>query len=163
MTTGAGSDPEIAGVILAGGRATRMGGGDKPSRQLAGRPMLAHVIERLEPQVSAIVLNANGDPRLFRRLRAGAGRSKPRRRAASSSASPATRPSSRATWRRGSSRPPLRRGHRFVALSGAERIAFDADLDNVEEKSPRHQRKGARWPISRQSEARLWPICRIPF
>jgi FdhD protein len=36
------------------------------------------------------------------------------------------------------------RGRRFVALSGAERIAFDADLDRVEEESPKHQRKGAR-------------------
>jgi molybdenum cofactor guanylyltransferase len=59
------SDPSIAGVVLAGGRATRMGGGDKPLRELAGRPMLARVIERLEPQVSAIVLNANGDPARF--------------------------------------------------------------------------------------------------
>jgi molybdenum cofactor guanylyltransferase len=59
------SDPAIAGVVLAGGRATRMGGGDKPLKPLAGRPMLAHVIERLEPQVSAIVLNANGDPARF--------------------------------------------------------------------------------------------------
>ncbi|HEX2257879.1 MAG TPA: formate dehydrogenase accessory sulfurtransferase FdhD [Afifellaceae bacterium] len=36
------------------------------------------------------------------------------------------------------------RGRRFVALSGAERIVFDADLDQVEEESPKHQRKGAR-------------------
>jgi FdhD protein len=36
------------------------------------------------------------------------------------------------------------RGRRFVALSGAERITFDADLDRVEEESPKHQRKGAR-------------------
>jgi FdhD protein len=36
------------------------------------------------------------------------------------------------------------RGRRFVALSGAERITFDADLDKVEEESPKHQRKGAR-------------------
>jgi molybdopterin-guanine dinucleotide biosynthesis protein A len=55
----------IAAVILAGGRATRMGGGDKPLKPLAGRPMLAHVIERLRPQVDAMVLNANGDPARF--------------------------------------------------------------------------------------------------
>ena len=55
----------IAGVILAGGRASRMGGGDKPLRELAGRPMLAHVIDRLRPQVDAIVINANGDPERF--------------------------------------------------------------------------------------------------
>lgn len=55
----------IAGVILAGGRATRMGGGDKGLRPLAGRPMLAHVIDRLTPQVQALALNANGDPARF--------------------------------------------------------------------------------------------------
>ncbi len=50
------------GVILAGGLATRMGGGDKALRDLQGRPILAHVIERLEPQVAEMALNANGDP-----------------------------------------------------------------------------------------------------
>ena len=38
------------------------------------------------------------------------------------------------------------RGRRFVALSGAERIVFDAELDAIEEESPRHQRKGSRTP-----------------
>ncbi len=61
-------DPEVAGVLLAGGRATRMGGGDKCLRPVAGRPLLAHVIERAELQVSTLVLNANGDPRRFRRF-----------------------------------------------------------------------------------------------
>lgn len=42
-----------------------MGGGDKALLALGGRPVLAHVIERLRPQVSAIVLNANGDPARF--------------------------------------------------------------------------------------------------
>lgn len=55
----------VAGVILAGGRATRMGGGDKTLRPVSGRPLLAHVIERLRPQVDALVLNANGDPGRF--------------------------------------------------------------------------------------------------
>ncbi len=50
------------GVILAGGQATRMGGGDKGLREVAGRPLLAHVIDRLAPQVAGIVLNANGAP-----------------------------------------------------------------------------------------------------
>jgi molybdenum cofactor guanylyltransferase len=59
----------VAGVILAGGRATRMGGGDKPLRPLAGRPMLAHVLERLRPQVGALVLNVNGDPARFAQFR----------------------------------------------------------------------------------------------
>jgi molybdopterin-guanine dinucleotide biosynthesis protein A len=54
-----------AGVILAGGLARRMGGGDKALCLLAGRPLLAHVIERLAPQVDELVLNANGDPARF--------------------------------------------------------------------------------------------------
>ena len=53
------------GVVLAGGLARRMGGGDKPLRLLAGRPLLAHVLERLAPQVAGVVLNANGDPARF--------------------------------------------------------------------------------------------------
>lgn len=52
-------------VILAGGLARRMGGGDKPLRQLAGRPLLDHVLERLRPQVAATILNANGEPARF--------------------------------------------------------------------------------------------------
>jgi molybdenum cofactor guanylyltransferase len=55
----------IVGVMLAGGLARRMGGGDKPLRRIAGRPLLDHVIERLRPQVSGLVLNANGDPDRF--------------------------------------------------------------------------------------------------
>ena len=51
----------IAGVILAGGLARRMGGGDKGLRLLGGRPLLDWVIERARPQVAALVLNANGD------------------------------------------------------------------------------------------------------
>lgn len=56
---------KIAGVILAGGNASRLGGGDKGLKSLAGKPLLAHVIERLQPQVDSIVLNANGDPARF--------------------------------------------------------------------------------------------------
>ncbi|MDB5369496.1 MAG: molybdenum cofactor guanylyltransferase [Roseomonas sp.] len=48
------------GVILAGGLARRMGGGDKPLRDLGGQPLLAHVLHRLRPQVAALLLNANG-------------------------------------------------------------------------------------------------------
>jgi len=55
----------VAGVILAGGLATRMGGGDKPLLRLHGRPLLAQVIDRLAPQVTALALNANGDPARF--------------------------------------------------------------------------------------------------
>jgi molybdopterin-guanine dinucleotide biosynthesis protein A len=53
------------GVILAGGLATRMGGGDKTLRRIAGRPMLEHLVGRLRPQVEALLLNANGDPARF--------------------------------------------------------------------------------------------------
>ncbi|MCC5984159.1 MAG: molybdenum cofactor guanylyltransferase MobA [Rhodobacteraceae bacterium] len=53
------------GVILAGGRATRMGGGDKGMLRLGGRRIIDHVIDRLGPQVGGLVLNANGDPGRF--------------------------------------------------------------------------------------------------
>lgn len=53
------------GVILAGGLATRMGGGDKCLLPLGGAPILRHVIDRLAPQVGAMALNANGDPARF--------------------------------------------------------------------------------------------------
>ncbi len=56
---------KVAGVLLAGGQSQRMGGGDKCLRPLAGKPILAHVIERARPQVSTLVLNANGDPARF--------------------------------------------------------------------------------------------------
>ena len=56
---------KIGGVILAGGLATRMGGGDKTLLELSGRPLLAHVADRLAPQVEALALNANGDPARF--------------------------------------------------------------------------------------------------
>ena len=56
------------GVILAGGLARRMGElgkNDKALLSLDGRPILDHVIERLRPQVGAMVINANGDPERF--------------------------------------------------------------------------------------------------
>jgi molybdopterin-guanine dinucleotide biosynthesis protein A len=59
------STSPIAGIILAGGLATRMGGGDKPLIEVAGRPMLDHVVERLTPQVALLAINANGDPARF--------------------------------------------------------------------------------------------------
>lgn len=55
----------VVGVILAGGRAERMGGGDKSLREIGGKAILARVIERVRPQVDALVLNANGDPARF--------------------------------------------------------------------------------------------------
>lgn len=56
------------GVILAGGLATRMGGGDKGLLQLGTTSILDHVIARFEPQVAGIALNANGDPARFEGL-----------------------------------------------------------------------------------------------
>lgn len=53
------------GVILAGGRATRMGGGDKGLLNLDDKPILTHVIDRLAPQVAGMALNANGDASRF--------------------------------------------------------------------------------------------------
>ncbi|TAG25559.1 MAG: molybdenum cofactor guanylyltransferase [Rhodobacterales bacterium] len=50
----------IFGVILAGGQARRMGA-DKALVPLAGRPLLAHVLDRLEPQVEHVLISANGD------------------------------------------------------------------------------------------------------
>src|SRR6202142_2881989 len=57
--------PPTPGVLLAGGLARRMGGGDKPMRQIAGRTILGRVIARLEPQCDGLILNANGDPARF--------------------------------------------------------------------------------------------------
>jgi len=53
------------GVLLAGGAARRMGGGDKGLCLLGGRALLDHAIARLGPQVRQLVLNANGDPARF--------------------------------------------------------------------------------------------------
>jgi len=57
--------PPTIGLLLAGGLSRRMGGGDKCLRPLGGKPVLAHIIARAKPQVSALVLNANGDPARF--------------------------------------------------------------------------------------------------
>ncbi len=56
------------GVILAGGQATRMGGGDKGLLPLGDTTILGHVIDRLTPQVAGLALNANGDPARFASL-----------------------------------------------------------------------------------------------
>ncbi|RMD94223.1 MAG: molybdenum cofactor guanylyltransferase MobA, partial [Alphaproteobacteria bacterium] len=59
--------PRPLGVILAGGRATRMGGGDKGLLRLGdeGPRLIDLVIARLAPQCDALALNANGDPARF--------------------------------------------------------------------------------------------------
>jgi molybdenum cofactor guanylyltransferase len=56
---------KVIGLLLAGGQSRRMGGGDKTLRVLDGVSLLERVIERLRPQVDALVLNANGDPARF--------------------------------------------------------------------------------------------------
>lgn len=53
------------GVVLAGGLARRMGGGDKPMRRIGGRSILERVVERLLPQCEHLIINANGDPARF--------------------------------------------------------------------------------------------------
>lgn len=55
----------LPGVILAGGQARRMGGGDKCLCRLGDRRLIDHVVERLAPQVTVLALNANGDPGRF--------------------------------------------------------------------------------------------------
>ena len=50
---------DITGLILAGGRARRMGGLDKGLVELKDKPLIAHVVERLTPQVNRVIINAN--------------------------------------------------------------------------------------------------------
>jgi len=62
---------DITGVILAGGRGSRMGGVDKGLQLLHGRPMIAHVLARLAPQVDALEeLDAEPEVRDAQRERA---------------------------------------------------------------------------------------------
>jgi molybdopterin-guanine dinucleotide biosynthesis protein A len=55
----------IVGLILAGGRSRRLGGRDKTFLDLAGRPLIAHVIERLAPQVDMLAINSNAPVEAF--------------------------------------------------------------------------------------------------
>ena len=57
--------PSILGLVLAGGLARRMGGGDKARIRIGGKTILERVLARLAPQCNAIILNANGDPARF--------------------------------------------------------------------------------------------------
>ncbi len=57
--------PPTLGLVLAGGLARRMGGGDKPMRTIGSRSMLARVIDRVAPQCEMLLLNANGDAARF--------------------------------------------------------------------------------------------------
>ena len=59
------SAPQPLGLVLAGGLARRMGGGDKTRIQIGGKTILERVLARLKPQCTAVILNANGDPARF--------------------------------------------------------------------------------------------------
>ena len=59
---------QISAVILAGGRATRLGGVDKGLQPLNGKPLVCHIVERLQPQVSPISLNINRSFEEYRAL-----------------------------------------------------------------------------------------------
>ncbi len=62
------SRADIEGLVLAGGRATRMGGGDKSLRVLDGATLIEHVVRRLAPQVDGIAIASNAPQSLHRRL-----------------------------------------------------------------------------------------------
>ncbi len=55
----------VSAVILAGGKARRMGGQDKGLIEIAGKPMIAHVINNLQNQVSEILINANRNLKIY--------------------------------------------------------------------------------------------------
>jgi len=58
---------DITGLVLCGGRGARFGGRDKPLEELAGKPLVQHVCERLQPQVAAIVVSCNRNADLYAR------------------------------------------------------------------------------------------------
>jgi len=60
--------PEVTGVVLAGGQGSRMGGVDKGLQPFRGKPMVAHVLERLVPQVDEVLVNANRNPDAYARF-----------------------------------------------------------------------------------------------
>ncbi len=60
--------PPTFGLVLAGGLARRMGGGDKALLQIGGATILDRVLARLRPQCAGLALNANGDPHRFARF-----------------------------------------------------------------------------------------------
>ena len=59
-------EPNICGLLLAGGQSRRMGGGDKCLMELGGRTLLRRIVATAAPQVGRLVLNTNSDPALFR-------------------------------------------------------------------------------------------------
>lgn len=56
---------KIAGVIIAGGKSSRMGGREKAFLPVGGKPLIQHVIARIQPQVDSLAINANGDAERF--------------------------------------------------------------------------------------------------
>lgn len=60
--------PRITGLILAGGQGRRMGGVDKGLQPLRGRPLAAWVLDRLRPQVTEVLINANQNQAQYARL-----------------------------------------------------------------------------------------------
>ena len=59
---------EVTGIVLAGGQGSRMGGVDKGLQPFRGKPMAAHAIERLAPQVDEVLINANRNPDAYAQL-----------------------------------------------------------------------------------------------
>jgi molybdenum cofactor guanylyltransferase len=62
------SSASVSGVVLCGGRGTRMGGVDKGLKPLRGRPMVEWVLERFVPQVDEVLINANQNLDVYGRL-----------------------------------------------------------------------------------------------
>ena len=59
---------EVTGIVLAGGQGSRMGGVDKGLQPFRGKPMAAHAVERLAPQVDELLINANRNPEAYARF-----------------------------------------------------------------------------------------------
>ena len=60
------AESQVTGVVLAGGKASRMGGQDKGLMRLGGKPLWRHVADRLYPQVNRIVISANRNLEIYR-------------------------------------------------------------------------------------------------
>ncbi len=58
----------VTGIVLAGGQGSRMGGVDKGLQEFRGKPMVAHAIERLAPQVDELLINANRNAEAYARF-----------------------------------------------------------------------------------------------
>ena len=59
---------DVTGIVLAGGQGSRMGGVDKGLQEFRGKPMVAHALERLQPQVDEILINANRNAEAYARF-----------------------------------------------------------------------------------------------